>query len=350
MKLFTPVSLGDLALPHRVVMAPMTRNRATDDGLATKMMATYYTQRATAGLIVTEMTQIAPWAKGYENTPGLGSRDEAAAWRRVTDAVHAAGGRIVVQIAHTGRISHPQLLGGETPVGPSAIRSDGHAHTHAGVFPLPTPRALDASELPRIVDQFALAAKYALDAGFDGIELHAANGYLLDQFLRDGSNQRRDQYGGSAANRARLLYEVVEAVTGVAGSGRVGVRISPFNPYNSMSDSQPHDTFSTVAAGLRHYALAYLHIVDGGGELTPRLRALFGGPVIANSGYTGAQAETVLTRGDADAVSFASAFIANPDLPERLRTGAPLTEPDAATFYVGGARGYIDYPALHRAA
>ena len=350
MKLFTPTTLGDIAVTHRVLMAPMTRNRATDDGLATNLMETYYTQRASAGLIITEMTQIAPWAKGYVQTPGLSSDAEAAAWRRITTAVHRAGGRIVVQLAHVGRVSHPLFLGGETPVGPSAIRVDGHAHTRDGVFPLVTPRALETTELKAIVDQFAVSARYALEAGFDGIELHSANGYLLDQFLRDGSNRRTDAYGGTAMNRGRLLYEVVEAVTAVTGAARVGVRVSPFNPYNSMSDSDPVGTFSTVATGLRPFRLAYLHVVDSEGQFTPELRQLFGGAVIANGGYTAVNAEALLREDKANAVAFGVPFIANPDLPARLRLHVPLAEPDRTTFYVGGARGYVDYPAMRQVA
>ncbi|MBL8142997.1 MAG: alkene reductase [Acidobacteria bacterium] len=352
--LASPVTLGALALPHRVLMAPMTRNRATPDGLATGLMATYYAQRASAGLVIAEMTYVSPDGKSYLNTPGISNEAEAAAWQRVAAAVHAAGGRIVLQIAHGGRASHPSLLPDRRlPVAPSAIAPAGVTFTAAGPQPFVTPRALASDELPAIVAAFARAARLARAAGFDGVELHAANGYLLDQFLRDGANQRTDAYGGSASNRARLLTEVVDAVAGAIGADRVGVRVSPFNPFNSMSDSDPANTFATVASALQPYGLAYLHVLEpvntdatGGTRLTPRLKDLFRGAIIANGGYTADTAELLLAGGEADAVAFGTPFLANPDLPARLANGDALNVPDANTFYMGGERGYTDYPSL----
>jgi N-ethylmaleimide reductase len=352
---FTGVTLGALSLPNRVLMAPMTRNRASAEGLATPMMADYYAQRASAGLIVAEMTHVSAGGRAYLNTPGISTHAEAAAWRQVTDAVHAAGGRIVVQLAHAGRASHPDNLpAGHVPVAPSAIAPEGQILTARGMQPFVTPRALDRDEIPVIVREFVHAARLAQRAGFDGVEIHGANGYLLDQFLRDGSNQRRDEYGGTPQNRARLLLEVVEGVTAVWGAERVGVRLSPSNPFNDMSDSNPEMTFSAAVDGLRRFGLAYLHLIDPaagtGSRLTPRLKALFRGPVVANGGYSLEEANVVLARREADAVSFGVPFIANPDLPVRLASGAPLNSADPSLFYAGGERGYIDYPALTAAA
>lgn len=354
--LHSPLALGAIRLPSRIVMAPMTRNRAGAHGVPTPLVVTYYAQRASAGLIVAEMTQVSAEGQGYLDTPGIHTDAQVDGWRAVTRAVHDAGGRIVLQLGHAGRISHPSLQpGGALPVAPSAIAPAGMTYTATGPQPFETPRALDAHELPRIVRAFADGARRARDAGFDGVELHAANGYLLDQFLRDGANQRTDAYGGTVANRARLLLEAVDAVSAAWEPGRVGVRVSPFNPYNSMADTDPWGTFTHVAERLAGRGLAYLHVVEpvtGPGEsrLTPVLRARFGGTVIANGGYDAERAEAAIGGGEADAVSFGALFIANPDLPQRLRLGAPLAEPDAATFYVGGERGYVDYPALGVAA
>ncbi len=349
--LFTPARLGQLDVPNRILMAPMTRNRATADGTPTPMMAAYYAQRADAGLIVSEMIYISAAGKGYLGTPGIHTPDHIAAWRTVTDAVHARGGRIVAQIAHAGRISHPLIQAdGRQPVAPSAVAPVGKTFTTQGPKPFETPRALDRHEIPGVAAQFGAAALAARESGFDGIELHAANGYLLDQFLRDGSNQRTDEYGGTAVQRARVLLEVVDAVVVVWGPGRVGVRLSPLSPFNSMSDSDPAATFTTVASLLANKGLAYLHVIEpvsaDRGRLTPQLRAAFGGAVVANGAYDAATADAVLARGEADAVAFGVPFIANPDLVRRLTLGAPLNAPDQATFYVGGERGYTDYAAL----
>ncbi len=350
--LSTPVTLGALSLPNRVVMAPMTRNRATGDGVPTPIMATYYAQRASAGLIVAEMAPVAATGVAYPMTPGIYTDAQTDGWRHVTDAVHAAGGRILLQIAHGGRISHPALQpNGETPVAPSAIRPDGSVFTPQGPQPFVTPRALEVREIAAIVAEFADGARRARDAGFDGIELHAANGYLIDQFLRDGANDRTDAYGGSAERRARMLVEIVEAVSAAWSADRVGVRVSPFNAFNSMSDSDPVATFTTVASLLDGRGLAYLHVVepvaaDGTARLTPELRRHFSGPVLVNGGYDATTADAAIARGEGDAVSFGVPFIGNPDLAHRLALAAPLRPADPSTFYAGGERGYTDYAAL----
>ena len=355
--LFTPLQLGALALPNRVVMAPMTRNRAGPGSVPGALAAEYYAQRAGAGLIVTEATQVSPQGVGYPGTPGIHSPDQVVGWRRVTDAVHAAGGRIFLQLWHVGRISHPSLQqGGVLPVAPSAIAAAGDAFTATGPQPFVTPRALETAEIPGIVAQFEAGARHALAAGFDGVEIHGANGYLIDQFLRDGTNHRTDRYGGSLENRARFLLEVTEAIAGVWGADRVGVRLSPQGDFNSMSDSDPRATFGHAALALAPFALAYLHVVEpaaalpaGARPLLPDLKAAFEGPLMVNGGYTRPLAEAVLARGEADLVSFGTSFLANPDLPLRLVRNAPLNTPDPATFYGGTERGYTDYPALEDA-
>jgi N-ethylmaleimide reductase len=352
--LFTPFALGDLALPNRVVMAPMTRNRAGPGNVPGALAVEYYTQRASAGLIVTEATQVSPQGVGYPGTPGIHSEAQVAGWRQITDAVHRAGGRIFLQLWHVGRISHPSLhLDGALPVAPSAIAADGEAFTATGPQPFVVPRALATAEIPDIVAQFADGARRARAAGFDGVEIHGANGYLIDQFLRDGTNRRSDRYGGSLANRARFLIEVTEAVAGVWGAGRVGVRLSPRSDFNSMHDSDPRATFGHAALALSTLGLGYLHIVEPVGAspdetapLAPDLKEAFGGPLMLNGGYTRPLADAALARGEADLVSFGAAFLANPDLPLRLAQDAPLNSPDPATFYGGDRRGYTDYPAL----
>lgn len=349
--LFTPVSLGALALPNRILMAPMTRSRAGAGNVPTDLTARYYVQRATAGLIITEATQVAPEGQGYLDTPGIHSDAQVAGWRRVTDAVHAAGGRIALQLWHVGRISHPAFQpGGALPVAPSAVAARGYAYTAAGQAPFPTPRALALDEIPGVVRQFGVGARLAKAAGFDAVEIHAANGYLVDQFLRDGSNRRTDGYGGGRAHRARFLLEVTEAVADAFGADRVGVRLSPQNPFNDMQDSDPGATFEYAAAALNGFGLAFLHVTEEGAEpgqaVTPRLRAAFRGPLVVNGGYTFERATNAIRSGRADAVAFAKAFLANPDLPARFRLGASLNEPDPATFYGGTEKGYTDYPAL----
>jgi N-ethylmaleimide reductase len=355
--LFSPFQLGPLLLPNRVVMAPMTRNRAGAGNAPTKLNATYYAQRAGAGLIIAEASQVSPQGLGYPGTPGIHSAEQIAGWKLVTDAVHAAGGRIFLQLWHVGRISHPSLQpDGALPVAPSAIAPAGQAWTLDGMKNYVTPRALDTAELSGIVAQYRDGAASAKAAGFDGIEIHAAHGYLLDQFLRDNTNQRSDAYGGSAENRVRLLVEVMEAVAGVWGGERVGVHLSPTNlAFNDISDSDPAATFETAVRVLDRLGLGYLHIVEPGPADPvgpgPRLDAAFFRPLwrtalIANKAYDLARANAVLRDGNADLVSFATLFIANPDLPERLRRGAPFNPPDRKTYYGGTAKGYTDYQPL----
>lgn len=354
--LFSPFKLGPLTLPNRIVMAPMTRNRAGPGNVPGPLNATYYAQRSSAGLIVSEATQVSPQGVGYPGTPGIHSAEQIAGWKLVTDAVHAAGGRIFLQLWHVGRISHPSLQpGGALPVAPSAIAPAGQAMTHEGMKPFVTPRALETAEIAGIVEDYRRGAMNAREAGFDGVELHGANGYLVDQFLRDGSNRRADRYGGSAESRARFLIEVTQALVGEWGPERVGVRLSPTNPFNSMSDGNPAATFATAVGALDRFGLAYLHIVEPGatdpvpaGE-TPDIgffRKLWRGALIGNKGYDLAHAQAALRDGVADLVAFATLFLANPDLPERLRRGGPFNPPDRPTFYGGTAKGYTDYPAL----
>jgi N-ethylmaleimide reductase len=362
--LFRPLSLGALELAHRVVMAPLTRLRSRQPGdVPWALNAQYYGQRASrGGLIVTEATDVSAQARGYPGAPGVYSDEQAAGWRLVTEAVHAKGGLIVLQIWHTGRVSHSSMQpGGDVPVAPSAIALPGD-HMDAAGKPVPseTPRALRLEDIPGIVEQFRQAAANAKAAGFDGVEVHGANGYLLDQFLQDGTNRREDRYGGSFENRALLLLEVVEAAAGVLGAGRVGVRLSPWGSFNGMADSDTGALFDHVTAALGTRGLAYLHLVEPRADqesdvnaLDPdapsastRFRPRFGGSVIAAGGFTPESAAEAVARGEADAVAFGRLFIANPDLPERVRVGAPLNRYDRATFYGGDARGYTDYAPL----
>jgi N-ethylmaleimide reductase len=354
--LFHPVTLGPYTLPSRIVMAPLTRNRAGPGNVPQPFNAEYYAQRASAGLIVSEATQVSPQGVGYPGTPGIHSPEQVAGWRLITDTVHARGGRIFLQLWHVGRISHPSLQpDGALPVAPSAIRPEGMAFTYQGLQPFVTPRALETAELPGVVEQYRAGAKNALAAGFDGVEIHSANGYLLDQFLRDGSNRRTDAYGGPVENRARLLREVTEAVVGVWGAQRVGVRVSPVNPFNDMRDSDPQYTFEYVTKALNRFGLAYLHVVQGrigedGYHPEPfdfrALRECFDGLYIANGGFDGPRAKAALEAGEADLVAFGVLFIANPDLPERLKRGGPFNEPNVDRFYGGDHTGYTDYPFL----
>lgn len=357
--LFQPFQLGPLSLPNRVVMAPLTRSRAGSKGIPGPLNAEYYAQRASAGLIIAEATQISPQGQGYAFTPGIHDEAQVAGWRQVTEAVHAAGGRIVLQLWHVGRISHPSLQpGGALPVAPSAIRPEGQAFTESGFQPFQTPRALETDEIAGIVGDYRQAAVNARQAGFDGVEIHGANGYLIDQFLRDKTNRRTDRYGGSIENRARVLLEVTAAVTEVWGGDRVGLRISPVSPANDIADSDPQALFGHVAEQVNRFGLAYLHVVEGatGG---PRdnlpfdfaaLRRAFRGAYMANNGYDLALAQAALREDRADLIAFGRPFIANPDLVERLRRGAPLNALDTATLYGGDAKGYTDYPALTRQA
>ncbi len=361
MKLFSSYKLGPYELKNRMIMAPMTRNRAGRGNAPQPMNALYYAQRAGAGLIITEAAQVSPQGLGYPDMPGIYSPEQIAGWRLVADLVHKRGGLIFLQLFHCGRISHPSLQpGGAAPVAPSDIKAEGEAMTYKGPQPFVEPRALETEEIPGILEQFRRGAENAREAGFDGIELHAANGYLFDQFLRDSSNQRTDQYGGGVENRARLLFEVTEAVVNVLGDGRVGIRISPENPFNDISDSNSEVLFSHVAEGLNRFPLAYLHVVEidlsnptdfngGLNPITQKLRGIYKGTYITNGGYDRDRAERVLERGDADLVSFGRLFLANPDLPERFKKGAPLNEPDEATFYGGDEKGYTDYPFVSSA-
>lgn len=352
--LLSAARIGALELPNRVVMAPMTRARAIGDGLAPLSTATYYAQRASAGLIISEGSQISHQARGSVWTPGIHTSEQVAAWQAVTAAVHAAGGRIFLQLWHVGRASHPDFQDGGLPIAPSALSVEGEAFTAEGMKPIPTPRALDIAEMPGVVEQYAHGARLAKAAGFDGVEIHGANGYLLDQFLRDGANRRSDAYGGSIDKRARLPLEVVEAVTAVWGIDRVGYRMSPWFAMYSMSDSDPAATFGYFAKALSG-RVGYIHVVEpiaGPAEvvaaqrLTPALRAAFGGTTIANGGYDALSADRAIASGHADLVSFGFPFIANPDLPARFARAAPLAMPDQASIYGGAEAGYIDYPPL----
>jgi N-ethylmaleimide reductase len=355
--LFSPIKVGSIALKNRIVMAPLTRNRAGEGNVPQDINVTYYEQRATAGLIITEATPISEMGHGYPATPGIHSEAQVKGWKKVVDAVHARGGKIVLQLWHVGRISHPSLLPNNAqPVAPSAIKPAGQAFTYQGLQDFVTPRALGIDELPGIVAEYVMATKNALAAGFDGVEIHAANGYLLDQFLRDSTNKRNDNYGGDKSNRARLLLEVTQAVVDVAGADRVGVRISPLNPFNDIADSNPQDLFNHVAQALSPFGLAYLHVVEGGSHGLPtpafdfvELRKNFKGAYIANLGYDKASGNAAIAEGKADLIAYGVPYIANPDLVERFAKDAPLNQADQATFYGGSEKGYIDYPTLETA-
>jgi 2,4-dienoyl-CoA reductase-like NADH-dependent reductase (Old Yellow Enzyme family) len=351
--LFQPLAAGDLVLPNRVVMAPLTRLRATLPGhVPNALMAEYYAQRASAGLILTEATPVTPWGVGYEGVPGIWTAEQTEGWKKVIRAVHEGGGRIALQLWHVGRISDPYFLNGEPPVAPSAIAPKGHVSLLRPERPYVSPRALERHEIPGIVEDFRRGAQNALEAGFDGVEIHGANGYLLDQFLQDNSNKRSDDYGGSVENRARLHLEVTDAAISVFGAGRVGMHLAPRGDVHDVGDSDLAGTFGYLARELGKKKIAFLcaREKEGPDSLGPQLKAAFGGVYIANEGYTQETAEQALLDGRADAVAFGKAFIANPDLPERFRTGAPLNAPDPATFYGRGSEGYVDYSALEAAA
>ncbi len=366
-RLFQPVMLGPYRLPHRMVMAPLTRSRSRQPGnIPTALNACYYSQRASAALIISEATQISQQGQGYAWTPGIHSLDQVEGWRLVTEAVHKAGGLIFMQLWHVGRISHPSLQpDGMLPVAPSAIRPNGQAFIEnekgeGELVPFVTPRALQTEEMPYLVQQYVRAAKNAMEASFDGIEIHAANGYLLDQFIQSGTNHRSDEYGGSYENRARLLLEVVEAVTEIWGAERVGVRLSPMGALNDISDSDPEKTFGCIVKKLNDYGLAYLHIVnpilpamERGTEPDPQalrmidlIRKKYHGTLIFAGGFDHETTEAWLRQGKADLIAFGRKFLANPDLPQRFRSRAPLNADDPATYYGGGTIGYIDYPTL----
>ncbi len=350
--LFSPLKMGSLTLSNRMVMAPMTRDRAAADGnVPQEMNVIYYRQRATAGLIITEGSQVSQQGVGYPVTPGIHSDAQVDGWKKVTEAVHGEGGRIFLQLWHTGRISHPSYQpDGVLPVAPSAIKAAGESFTYEGLKPFVTPRALETDEIPGIVDQFRQGAKNALTAGFDGVELHGANGYLLDQFLKSGTNKRTDRYGGSIENRSRLLMEITDAVVAIWGEGRVGVRLSPGGGFNDMSDAAPEETFNAVAKQLSTRALAYLHIVETLESVKAfdykKLSANFDGLYMANAAYDFKRATDAIASGHADLISFGQLYLANPDLLARFKKGAELNTADANTFYGGDEKGYIDYASL----
>jgi len=354
--LFSPVRMGSLDLPNRVLMAPLTRNRAHPDGTPWDVAQTYYAQRASAGMILTEATQVTAMGKGYINTPGIHTPDHVTAWKKITDAVHAQGGRIYMQLWHVGRISHVSLLPeGQTPQAPSAIRADQKTFTANGFEDCSEPHAVTTDEIAELVEIYRQGAQNAKDAGFDGVEIHAANGYLIDQFLQDKTNHRDDEYGGSIENRMRFLREVIDAVTSVWDRDRVGVRLSPLGQANDMGDSDPEATFSEVYKMLSGQKLAYLHVVESfygtdtkseEEQMLKRLRKLYDGFYIANGELDGDKLAEVIRDGHADAGTIGRDFIANPDLPERFRTGAALNAQDQDTFYGGDETGYTDYPFL----
>lgn len=355
--LFTPIQVGPYTLRNRIVMAPLTRSRAGDGNVPHELNALYYAQRASAGLIVAEATQVVPEGQGYISTPGIHNDEQVAGWRQVTDAVHAAGGRIFLQLWHVGRISHVEFQPDHgAPVAPSAIRAKGQAYTSKGFEDFSEPRALGIDELPGIVAGYRTGARRAIAAGFDGVEVHGANGYLLDQFMKDGANHRDDAYGGSIENRIRLPLEVIDAVVGEVGADRVGLRISPENTANDCVDGDPHALFMAVAEALAGKGLAYLHVIEGdmlakkdappSGFDYGAIKRAFGGVYMANLNFDKARATTALAEGRADLIAFGKLFIANPDLVTRFLLDAPLTKPDSKTFYGGDEHGYTDYPLL----
>ncbi len=347
--LLDPVTLGEIRLPNRVVMAPLTRARATGGGrVPNALMAQYYVQRASAGLIISEATAVTPMGVGYADTPGIWSPEQVAGWAAITAAVHAAGGRMILQLWHVGRISDPCFLDGALPVAPSAIAPSGYVRLVRPQRPYVTPRALETSEIPGIVEAYRKGAENARAAGFDGVEVHGANGYLLDQFLQDSTNRRTDGYGGSIENRARLMLEVADAAISVWGAGRVGMHLAPRGDGQSMGDSNPPATFGYVARELGRRRIAFICAREsvGPNRIGPQLKAAFGGAYIANEKFSREAAEKVIASGEADAVAFGTPFIANPDLPRRFALNAPLNEPQPETFYASGATGYTDYPKL----
>ena len=352
--LFSPLDLGDIHLKNRMIMAPLTRSRAGESRIPNDLMAQYYAQRASAGLIITEATAISPQGYGWFGAPGIYAPDHVAGWKKTTKAVHANGGKIVLQLWHMGRVSHPDFQNGNLPVAPSPIAADGMANTPEGKKPYVVPHELTIQEIRMIIDDYARAATQAIEAGFDGVEIHGANGYLLDQFIRDGSNQRSDEYGGSAENRIRIVKEVIEAISAAIGARKVGIRLSPNISYNGMSDSDPIATYTTLMDALNAYDLAYVHVretLPKDGEkldlwVTSTIRGVYRGNLLVNGGYDKKSATAALENNEADAVVFGVPFIANPDLVERFRIDTPLNPPDQKTLYAGGPEGYIDYPTL----
>jgi N-ethylmaleimide reductase len=357
-KLFEPFKLGPITLPNRAVMAPLTRNRALAGLVPGPLAVEYYGQRASAGLLISEASQVSQQGQGYQDTPGIYSREQVAGWRKVTDRVHQRQGRIFLQLWHVGRISHNSLQPGNgAPVGPSAIRARGKTFVDGRFIDISEPRALKLEEIPGIIEDFRRGAANAMEAGFDGVEIHGANGYLLDQFAKDGANKRSDAYGGTIENRAKLMLEVAKAVTAEAGPERTGIRISPVTPANDVSDSNPQPLFDYIVDHLDAMKLIYIHVIEGatGGprDIAPfdynSLRKRFSGAYMANNGYDFELADKVLAAKAADLIAFGKPFISNPDLVERLKKGAPLNDWDKTSFYGGGAKGYTDYPALGEA-
>ena len=347
-RLLEPVRLGDFSLPNRILMAPLTRCRASAGRVPNELMRDYYVQRASAGLIISEATSVSPTGVGYPDAPGIWSQEQIDGWLQITRAVHAAGGRMLLQLWHVGRVSHPTYLNGALPVAPSAIAAEGHVSLLRPKEPHPVPHALSLEEIVGVVEAFHQGAENARVAGFDGVEIHGANGYLLDQFLQDASNKRTDRYGGGIENRARLLLEVADAAIRVWGAGRVGVHLAPRGDSHSMGDSTPAANFGYVARELGARKIAFLCARERAGSdaLGPQLKKQFGGAYVVNESFTPPSAEEAIERGDADAAAFGQAFIANPDLVERICRGAPLNAPDPSTFYAQGPKGYTDYPTL----
>jgi 2,4-dienoyl-CoA reductase-like NADH-dependent reductase (Old Yellow Enzyme family) len=346
--LFDPLQVGDLTLPNRILMAPLTRSRAGSSRVPNELMALYYGQRASAGLIISEATSVTPMGVGYAGTPGIWSEEQVAGWQLTTQAVHAAGGRIFLQLWHVGRISDPSFLDGKPPVAPSAIAAQGNVSLLRPERPFPLPRALALEEIPGIIDAYRQGARNAQAAGFDGVEIHGANGYLLDQFLQDRANQRTDGYGGSIANRARLMLEVTDAVISVWGSSRVGMHLAPRGDVHTMGDADPAALFGHVVRELGRRQLAFVCAREylGADRLGPLLKAAFSGLYFVNERFSFESGAAAVAAGEADAVAFGKLFIANPDLPRRMQLGATLNEPDMPAFYAGGAKGYTDYPSL----
>ena len=357
--LFDPIAFGAIDAPNRIMMAPLTRGRATRSHVPTPLMGEYYSQRASAGLIISEATGISQQGLGWPNAPGLWSEEQRNAWKPIVRAVHEAGGRIVAQLWHMGRLVHPDYLGGTQPVSASATTGPGHAHTYGGTKPYATSRALDLGEIGQIIDDYRLATEHAMAAGFDGVQLHAANGYLIDQFLRDGTNQRVDRYGGSVENRIRLLVEVTQALISVAGADRTGVRLSPNDDPQGCGDSTSESLFTKAAEALDGLHIAFLEMRASRPEstfrpairqLVPVIQRAFKAALILNSDYSLDDASQALRLGEADAIAFGRAFLANPDLPSRFVRRAALNVPDAETFYTPGPAGYTDYPVLAQAS
>jgi N-ethylmaleimide reductase len=350
--LFNPLQVGALTIPNRILLAPLTRTRAGVEHMPNDLMAEYYSQRATGGLLITECTMVMPNTSAFVAEPGIYSQEQIEGWKKTTAAVHAKGGRIFLQIWHGGRAAHPDLNGGQASVSSTAVPIEGEINTLAGKVPHASAHALTEAEIPAIVAAYAQGAKNAIEAGFDGVEVHGANGYLIDQFLRDGANKRTDGYGGTMEKRARFLFEVLTAVTAAIGADRVGLRLSPLNSFNSMVDSDPLALIGFLADKLNAFKLAYLHVMRADffgvqkADVMSVVREKYKGVLVGNMGYTPAEAEQAITDGKLDAVAFGTSFLANPDLPARIKAGAALNAPDASTFYTPGAKGYTDYPTL----